>query len=128
MWAVGDGVLNTTEVHLTPVSTRITLLDGSEITGKSTFIINGITRPAANVMQMAKAEGYRVAAIAPLTGANPAMAKTGLCADGKLVFVIQSVSSNTWLGITHGFDLNGNKVADLFLWNKKLKRRKRQKD
>jgi hypothetical protein len=52
--------LGITEINLLPDTTKITLPDGSEITGQSTFVLSGVTRTAGDVTLVSEAQGYRV--------------------------------------------------------------------
>ncbi len=104
--------LGITEIRLTEDATKITLTDGSMINGQSSFVMNGVTRTVASAVLMAETQGYRVVEAVTLSGTDRVVVNTGYGADGKVAFVIKSVTSANGLSITNSFDLDGNGVVD----------------
>lgn len=104
--------LGITEIGLKPDVTMITLPDGSQITGQSTFVMNGVTHTAGNVTLATDAQGYRVVEVATVSAGVRTVVKTGYAANGDKAFVITSVTSADGLSVTNNYDTNGDGVVD----------------
>ena len=104
--------LGITEIRLTEDATQISLPDGSMIDGQSTFVMNGVTGTVASAVLMAEVQGYRVVEAVTDSGTDRVVVNTGYGTDGKVAFVIKSVTSADGLAVTNSVDLDGNGVVD----------------
>ncbi len=104
--------LGITEINLTEDATQITLADGSAVQGQSTFVMNGVTRTVASTLLMAEALGHRVVEAISTAGSDRVVVNTGYGADGKVAFVVKSVTNATGTSVVNSFDLDGNGVVD----------------
>ena len=106
--------LGITEINLTADTTQITLPDGSQITGQTTFTRgNGTTGTVANTTLISEAEGHRVVQTTSTDGnGNAVVVSTGYGAGGAVAFVITSVTSPTGALVTNSYDTNGDGVTD----------------
>lgn len=105
--------LGITELNLRPDVTRITLPDGSSITGQSSFLINGVLRTIANTALATEANGYRIVDTVTTDGSgNRVVTQTGYDTAGDRAFVVTSVTSPNGLSVTNRYDIDGNGVTD----------------
>ena len=102
------------EINLTADTTQITLPDGSQITGQTTFTRgNGTTGTVANTTLTAESQVHRVVQATCTDGnGNAVVVSTGYGAGGAVVFVIRSVTSPTRASVTNSYNTNGDGVTD----------------
>jgi Ca2+-binding RTX toxin-like protein len=101
--------LGITEINLNAAVALVTLPDGSQITGTSTFTMNGQTRTLVDTILMAEAMGYRIEKSATVNGTYTIKAYD---ASGNLAYSITNTTSANGLNIENRYDDNGDGVVD----------------
>lgn len=106
--------LGITSINLTADATQITLPDGSQITGQTTFMRDdGTTGTVVNTTLVAEGQGHRVVHVESTDGSgNRVLETTAYSADGSMAYSIHSVTSPDGSDITNTYDDNGDGSAD----------------